>query len=204
MELIELLAEQHPCLVVLTLGPVTNLADALLDDPGLAERLGPVYVMGGALHVRGNILGPGAPTGNTVAEWNIYVDPHAAQVVVDSGITPSFVSLDGTNQVPVTTEFAALAMEGASNPAARVLADLFAANPFMTDGSYFLWDPLAAQLAAGYPVGSFTPAAIVVEEAEGPESGFTRPMDGAPNMQYLITVDPRAAEATLLDVLNGR
>jgi hypothetical protein len=28
-------------------------------------------------------------------------------------------------------------------------------------------------------------------------------MDGAPNMQYLITVDPRAAEATLLDVLNG-
>jgi inosine-uridine nucleoside N-ribohydrolase len=123
--------------------------------------------------------------------------------VVDSGIKPLFVSLDGTNQVPLTPEFAALAMEGASSLAARVLTDLFAANPFMTDGSYFLWDPLAAQLAAGYPVGSFTRAAIVVEEAEGPESGFTRPTDGAPNIQYLTTVEPRAAEATLLDVLNG-
>jgi inosine-uridine nucleoside N-ribohydrolase len=204
VELIELLAERHPGIVILTLGPVTNLADALLGDPGLAAHIGQVYVMGGALHVRGNILGPGAPTGNTVAEWNIYVDPHAAQEIVDSGIEPSFISLDGTNHVPVTKEFAALATDGASTPAAMVLADLFAANPFMTDGSYFLWDPLAAQLAAGYPVGSFRPAAIVVEEAEGPESGFTRPLDGSPNIQYLATADPREAEASLLDVLNGR
>lgn len=125
------------------------------------------------------------------------------QIVVDSGITPSFVSLDGTKQAPVTPEFAALAIGGASSPAARVLADLFAANTFMTDGSYFLWDPLAAQLAVGYPVGSFTPASIVVEEAEEPESGFTRPIDEAPNIRYLTSVDPRAAESTLLDVLNG-
>ena len=204
VELIERLADQHQGLVVLTLGPVTNLAEALLDDPGLAERIGPVYVMGGALHVAGNLVCCGAPEGNAVAEWNIYVDPQAAQLLVDSGINPSFVSLDGTSQVPVTTEFAALAVASPSSPAARVLADLFTANPFMTDGSYFLWDPLAAQLAAGYPVGSFTPAAIVVEEAEGPESGFTRPASGPPNVRYLATVDAALAETTLLGVLKGR
>ena len=180
IELISSLASEHESLTVLTLGPLTNLADALLADGGLADMLGAVYVMGGALHVPGNLVCCGAPEGNSVAEWNVYVDPHATQVVVDSGLEPSFVSLDGTSQVPVTPAFAALAMDGASRSAARVLADLFAANPFMTDGSYFLWDPLAAQLAAGYPVGSFKPAAIRVEEAEGPESGLPAPSTPRP------------------------
>ena len=203
VELIATHAAEHEPLTVLTLGPLTNLADALLDDPALAEQLGPVFVMGGALHVPGNLVCCGAPEGNSVAEWNIYVDPRAAQVVVESGITPSFVSLDGTNQVPVTPEFAARAMEPTDSPALEILADLFAANPFMTDGFYFLWDPLAAELAAGYGIGTFTPACIVVEETEGPESGFTRPGCETPNIRYLTTVDAAAAEATLLGVLSG-
>jgi pyrimidine-specific ribonucleoside hydrolase len=201
VELIGQLASDHPQLTILTLGPLTNLADALLTDPGLADRLGSAYVMGGALHVPGNLVCCGAPEGNAVAEWNIYVDPRAAQVVVASGLNPSFVSLDGTNQVPVTTEFATRAMEPTGSAAGTVLAELFAANPFMTEGSYFLWDPLAAELAAGYPVGSFSPATIVVEEADGPESGFTRPTSGTPNIQYLSAVDPAAAEDALLRVL---
>ena len=203
VDLIAALAAEHESLTVLTLGPLTNLADTLLSDPALAEELGPVFVMGGALHVPGNLVCCGAPEDNSVAEWNIYVDPYAANVVVASGLEPSFVSLDGTSQVPVTTEFAGRAVEPSDSAARNVLADLFTANPFMTDGSYFLWDPLAAELAAGYPIGSFTPAAILVEEAEGAESGFTRPTSGAPNIQYLTTVNAAAAEATLLQVLDG-
>ena len=203
VELISALAAEHQSLTVLTLGPLTNLADALLSDPALAERLGPVFVMGGALHVPGNLVCCGAPEGNAVAEWNIYVDPHAANVVVESGITPSFVSLDGTNQVPLTREFAGRLIESSESAAARLVAELFTANPFMTDGSFYLWDSLAAELAAGYPIGSFSPACIVVEEAEGPESGFTRPTCEAPNIGYLTTVDAAAAEDTLLGVLNG-
>lgn len=203
VELISALSKQHEKLPVLTLGPVTNLAEALLADPTLASRLGPVTVMGGALHVPGNLVCCGAPEGNAVAEWNIYVDPHAAQVLVESGIAPRFVSLDGTNQVPVTTAFGARVMDARGGPALGVVQELFRANPFMIDGSFYLWDPLAAQMAAGYPIGSFTPAAIVVEEAEGPESGFTRPTTGEPNIDYLSTVDAGAAEETLLGVLAG-
>lgn len=202
VELIAELSSQHPQLTILTLGPLTNLADALESDPALASRLGAVFVMGGALYVPGNLVCCGAPEGNSVAEWNIYVDPHAANVVV-GGVEASLVSLDGTNQVPVTTEFATRAMEPSDSAAHNILSELFAANPFMTDGSYFLWDPLAAELAAGYPIGSFTPATILVEEAEGAESGFTRPISGAPNIRYLRTVDAAAAEATLLSVLTG-
>lgn len=203
VELIGALASEHESLTVLTLGPLTNLADALLSDADLATRLGPVFVMGGALHVPGNLVCCGAPEDNSVAEWNVYVDPHAVNVVVDSGITPSFVSLDGTNQVPVTRAFGQRVIESAESAAARLVAELFTANPFMVDGSFYLWDPLAAQLAAGYSIGSFSPASIMVEEAEGPESGFTRPTESGSNIKYLTAVDAAAAEDTLLGVLNG-
>lgn len=203
VEVIRALAADHESLTVLTLGPLTNLADAVLTDPALAEQLGPVFVMGGALHVPGNLVCCGAPEGNSVAEWNVYVDPHAVNVVVESGIDSSFVSLDGTNQVPLRAEFARRVIDSAEGAGARIVAELFTANPFMTDGSFYLWDSLAAQLAAGYPIGSFSAACIVVEEAEGPESGFTRPGCETPNIRYLTTVDPAAAETTLLDVLNG-
>ena len=203
VELIAQMAAAHPDLVILATGPLTNLADALGAQPALGDQIKTVYVMGGALHVPGNLVCCGAPEDNDVAEWNIYVDPRAAQVVVDSGLRPLFVSLDATNQVPLTPAFAARAMDRTDKPAARLVAELFAANPFMTAGASFLWDPLAAVLAAGYPVGAFTPAAIDIEEAEGPESGFTRPTSGEPNIEYVVTVDAAATEETLLRVLNG-
>ena len=73
----------------------------------------------------------------------------------------------------------------------------------MTDGTYFLWDPLAAALASGLPLGSFSAARVDVEEADGPEVGFTRPVDGTPNVEYLSSVDRVAVEVTLLDTLNS-
>jgi inosine-uridine nucleoside N-ribohydrolase len=202
VELIKGMAGDHPGLTILTTGPLTNLGDALTAEPGLADRIGPVFIMGGALKVAGNIVGPGAPTGNIVAEWNVYVDPHALAAVLGAGVTLTFVGLDGTNQVPVTREFAQRAMQGGSQPASAVLAQLLAANPFMTDGSYYLWDPLAAEVASGFAAGTLEPARVVVDEFEGPESGRTRLVAGDPNARYLATADASAAEDTLLAVLD--
>ena len=184
----------------LMLGPMTNMADALSSRPDLAQRLESVYAMGGALFVPGNV-GFGGPPDNDVAECNIYVDPTAAQAVIDSGLSVRLISLDGTTQVPVTQEFAQRIQQEATGPGALVLAELFEEHPFMTDGTYFLWDPLAAALAAGYPLGSFSAARVDVEQAEGPEVGFTRPIDGTPNVEYLSSADRAAAEETLLETL---
>lgn len=194
-------AEDVDGLRVLTLGPMTNLADALARDPALAGRLESVYAMGGAPFVPGNVRF-GGPPDNAVPEWNIYVDPTAAQTVVDSGIAVRLVSLDGTNQVPVTPEWAERVQRDATGPGARVLAELLAGHPYMTDGTYFLWDPLAAALAAGHPIGSFSAARVDVEEDDGHEAGFTRPVDGAANVEYLRTADRAAAEEVLLATLN--
>jgi inosine-uridine nucleoside N-ribohydrolase len=194
-------ADRVDGLRILTLGPMTNLADALGSQPRLAQRLESVYAMGGALFVPGNVRF-GGPADNEVAEWNVYVDPTAVQVVIDSGLTVRLISLDGTNQVPITEEFAKRVQEDATGPGALVLAELFAGHPFMTDGTYFLWDPLAAALAAGHPLGSFSAARVDVEEAEGPEVGFTRPVEGTPNVEYLGAADREAAEDALLETLN--
>jgi pyrimidine-specific ribonucleoside hydrolase len=200
--LLQATADRVDGLRVLTLGPLTNIADALGRDPDLATRLESVYAMGGALFVPGNVAF-GGPPDNQVAEWNIYVDPTAAQTVIDSGVPVRLVSLDGTSQVPVTPGYAQRVRAEATGPGARVLVELFDALPFMTDGTYFLWDPLAAALAADHPVGSFSSARVDVEEAEGPEVGFTRPVDGEPNVEYLSAADATAAETALIQTLNA-
>ena len=202
VQLIAATADRVDGLRVLTLGPMTNVADALSSHPDLAQRLESVYAMGGALLVPGNVSF-GGPPDNTVAEWNVYVDPTAAQAVIDSGLPVRLIGLDGTNQVPLTEAFAARAQAEATGPGALVLAELLAEHPFMTDGTYFLWDPLAAALAAGHPLGTFSAATVDVEEADGPEVGFTRPVEGAPNVEYLSAADRAAAEDALLETLNG-
>lgn len=191
---------------LLTLGPLTNVAIALDADPSLASRIDSIWIMGGAVDVPGNVAGsPGVDSDNTVAEWNVYVDPTALATVLAAGAPVRLVSLDGTNQVPVRPEFASevIAARGAS-PALDVLAELFAENDYMTGGGYYLWDPLAAIFAVGHQPGAFTDARIEVDTGEGPTSGATRRVDGAPNASYLTEVDPDAAEAILLGTLAGR
>lgn len=75
-------------LEVITLGPLTNLAMALLKDPALAGSIKHVHVMGGAG------LGPGNIT--PVAEFNFYVDAEAAHVVVAAEVPKTIVGWDAS------------------------------------------------------------------------------------------------------------
>lgn len=71
-------------------GPLTNLAVALQREPRLAQAVREVVLMGGAVRVPGNIT--------PCAEFNIFVDPHAAHVVLHAGWPLRMVSLDTTEQ----------------------------------------------------------------------------------------------------------
>lgn len=61
-----------------------------------------VYIMGGAIDVPGNLL---PDYGNTVAEWNIFIDPTAAKIVLRSGLPVTLVPLDATNCAPLNQAF---------------------------------------------------------------------------------------------------
>lgn len=70
--------EAHPGLVLVTLGPLTNIAVALQKRPGIAGKVSRCVVMGGAPCCEGNVT--------PAAEYNMWCDPEAARAVVRSGL----------------------------------------------------------------------------------------------------------------------
>ncbi|SFR03764.1 nucleoside hydrolase [Poseidonocella sedimentorum] len=93
--IIDTLRREPPgSVTICALGPLTNLATALQRAPDLAERVAEIVLMGGAYFEVGNIT----PT----AEFNIYVDPEAADIVFSSGIPLTVMPLDVTHKALVT------------------------------------------------------------------------------------------------------
>jgi len=91
-ELYERLIDEHgPSLVIVAIGPLTNLAKLLTDRPGLLQRTGRIVIMGGAVWCKGNVTPD--------AEFNFYRDPQAAVTVFASGLDITVVPLDVTRQV---------------------------------------------------------------------------------------------------------
>ena len=97
------------------LGPLTNIALALMQSPKIAARLREIVLMGGSGFAGGNVT--------PCAEFNIYADPHAAQVVFRSGVPIAMLPLDVTHQVVSTRERIA-AIGEIANRAGRTVAQL--------------------------------------------------------------------------------
>ncbi|MFG6402351.1 nucleoside hydrolase [Microbacterium sp. P04] len=82
------LAKEHAGeLKIVAIGPLTNIALAVRRDPEFAANIAELVIMGGSINARGNIT--------AAAEYNIYVDPEAAQIVLDAGFrSVRFVTWD--------------------------------------------------------------------------------------------------------------
>jgi len=95
--LIDRLRRAEPSSITLcALGPLTNIAMALVAAPDIVAGVAELVLMGGASHGRGNMT--------PAAEFNIYADPHAASVVFDSFLPITMVPLDVTEEVRSTPE----------------------------------------------------------------------------------------------------
>jgi purine nucleosidase len=87
-------------LVLVPVGPLTNIAHALQLDPELPRHVRGVVLMGGAF----GTLGHGGNM-SPVAEANIHGDPHAADLVATADWPVTFVGLDVTHQVRMSTAY---------------------------------------------------------------------------------------------------
>lgn len=87
-------AAQPNSVTLVPTGPLTNIAMAFVKDPSIVDKVSHIVLMGGAMREGGNVT----PS----AEFNIYVDPHAAQIVFDCGRPITVMSLDVTHQVLTT------------------------------------------------------------------------------------------------------
>jgi pyrimidine-specific ribonucleoside hydrolase len=190
-------------ITLLTLGPLTNIAEALGGHPALAERIDRIYIMGGAVNVPGNVGASGAGIDNDAAEWNFYIDPHAANIVLRSGVPITLIPLDATNHVPLTDAFyARLEREEGSAEAAFVYEVLTQMKALIDSGGYYFWDPLAAAILTDESLGTFRDEEICVIEGKGPESGSTRAREGCPQVRVAVSADAGRFEQVFLEVLN--
>lgn len=86
-----LLAHEEKTVTLACLGPLTNIAMAMVKEPRIIARMEEIVMMGGGCFEGGNIT--------PAAEFNIYVDPDAADVVMRSGVPVTMVPLDVTHMV---------------------------------------------------------------------------------------------------------
>lgn len=105
-------------ITIVAVGPLTNIATALVADPSLAAKIQSIVVMGGSL-TGGNIT--------PAAEFNFYVDPEAARIVFDSVVPLTMVGLNVTNRVQIHDEQIRM-LEAAKNPISQAAGKIMRAT----------------------------------------------------------------------------
>ena len=104
------LADDPRPLTIVAVGPLTNLAAALQAAPEITDRIDGISIMGGAIG-----LGNWTPS----AEFNIHVDPEAAEIVFGSGLPITLVPLEVTHRALATDEVMRR-IEALGTPVARI------------------------------------------------------------------------------------
>ncbi len=94
--LIEKIMSSPGEITLVAIGPLTNIALAIRQEPRIVENVKEVFIMGGALRHEGNTT--------MLAEFNTYVDPHAAHIIFHSGMPITLTPLDVTYQCILTKQ----------------------------------------------------------------------------------------------------
>ena len=133
-------------IVLLALGPLTNVAIALERDRARLARVARLVVMGGAVTVPGNVT--------PAAEFNFFTDPDAAAAVLAAGLPVELVPLDVTRRTLLTSTALRERMRGATDRRARFVLDVTARAFARASGAEGRGIPLHDPLAAGVALDS--------------------------------------------------
>lgn len=187
-------------IIVIALGPLTNLAEAFQANPALAGQIKALIIMGGAVGAPGNVSD--ADRANQVAEWNFFADPVAADIVLDSGAPITLVPLDATNDVPFTRGFyQRLRADHLTRPAVFTY-NLLYMNPWWLDGGMYWWDTLTAAVVTAPQLVTIEEMRLDVVTNEGPEMGRSIATANGSPVRVATAADRQAFEALFLAVLN--
>ncbi len=189
---------------ILAIGSLTIIAKALLKNPTIKHKIGTIYFMGGAINVKGNLASVMPKTRNTRAEWNIYFDPLAVDIVFQSGIPIVLIPLDATNQVPITMQFINKLARNQNTPAAKSIYGMFKRHMtyFSSPGYWYFWDPLAAAVASDPSLCRYQYKTLLVKLKPADELGVLVTSPKGNRIQVCEKVDAPRFNQLLFKVLN--
>ncbi len=200
--LTQLRASKDPVTIV-AMGPLTNVAMAIKQDPEVISKIRKIIVMGGAIKELGNVDKPFVGIENSAAEWNFYIDPHAAQVVIDSGVSVVLVPLDATNNLPISPAFVQKVRDSPRDATSELLLGLLnSVEDGIEGGWFFFWDTLAAVASSRAEIMATYPVRIEVDLEPGPTIGRTKVVEtGGTEVRISEEVNPEAFEKNFLEVV---
>jgi purine nucleosidase len=181
----------------LFLGPLTNLANGLLEDPGAFRGWAPT-VMAGAFAVEGKATGG--------ADFNSWSDAEALARVLEREVAPRIVPLDVTSQVTLSAQAMAAGASTCGTPLSARLNK--AAGPYMAfhqrvwgvEAGCHPHDAVVAVTLIAPELFQFEPARLRVV-TDGEHLGRLERVEGAPNAQVCVGVDAPAVERLLVERL---
>jgi purine nucleosidase len=166
--LIERVLAEPNELSIFPIGPLTNIAMAIRKEPLFTKSVKELVIMGGAILEHGNVT--------PQAEFNIYVDPHAAHIVFHSGMPITLIPLDVTHRCLLKHEHVERLMK-IDSPIARFIRDavevyLEASFALGFEGSS-LHDPLTLATVIAPGLLTFKEYYVDVDISGGPSMGKT-------------------------------
>jgi purine nucleosidase len=200
--LLEASHEHAGTLTLVTLGPLTNIARAVDRDPTLPDRIARCVVMGAVADHVGNT--------NPVAEFNMWVDPHAVEVVLRSGLAIELVGWDISRHFAVLDPADAAEIRAIGTPLAEFCIDIqgvvneFALHETKLAG-FDLPDPIAMAYAIDPSVATETRRLHCDVETAGSVTRGMVVMDllgltgGEPNALVVMAADRERFLAMLRD-----
>ena len=180
------ISKNYPQFVtIVALGPLTNIAKVIGSHNSESENIKEIIVMGGAVNVSGNVT--------QFAEFNIYSDPHAAKVVIDSGIPITLIGLDVTNQISVIKDD--MPWPGGSTKISNLATCLISSGLSMPSlkSVYHLHDPLVIAAIVMPDLLQFEEFKLDVI-LDGPERGRTIKKNEGRSVSVAIDVNVPSAK----------
>ena len=205
--ILSLIAEHPNEIILIPTGPLTNVAKAIIQEPEQMRKVRELIIMGGAFKVPGNVT--------AVAEFNIFSDPHAADVVVNSGLPITFVGLDVTHQVRLLESLIRREIEPLNTQLSQFVCDVASFYiDFHRDyddmAGCYLHDPLAVGVAINPGLVETERLYVRVEKQGKMTRGMTvadlRPVsrrDSTPNASVCISVDADIFLGLFLDAIKA-
>jgi purine nucleosidase len=156
-------------ITLLAIGPLTNVALAIRQEPRIVPALKEIIIMGGALRYEGNTT--------ALAEFNTYVDPHAAHIVYHAGILTTLVPLDVTYQC-ILTQADVKHLQEVDSPITKFVADatrfyMEFHDEFQKIDGCVINDPLALALAFAPELCTYQELPVDVDISSGISMGKT-------------------------------